>query len=209
MITAQNWAFDQGFLDSLTIPGLGSILDPNDYLSGALNTALGKGMRTATASKGSGNSLITASAFTMADMKDVAYSGSAGGQWTITMTVKDGETRQRKGGSLTGSSPIDKGPLGQATGSGNIHDHMDANKIFALVKSSFSIVSVEPIDITESTSQVKFVAKLDSQGRLTELKVTFNQTINLREIQVLGGLQSYKDNKGSSSVTVTYDGFVY
>ncbi|MCL2300619.1 MAG: hypothetical protein FWC27_10800, partial [Firmicutes bacterium] len=210
LITAQDWTFDPAFIDSLTIPGLSSFFDPNEYLAGALNTALGKGLRTATAGKGSANSLLANSSFTMADMKDVTYTGSAGGQqWTITMLVKDGETRQKRGGGLTGSSPIDRGPLNLAAGVAGLYDHMAADKIFSLVKSSFAIVNAEPIDISESTSQVKLVAKLDTQGRLTELQVSFNQTINLREITVLNGAQSFTDNQGSSAVTVTYDGFVY
>ena len=210
MITSQNWAFDPAFTDSLTIPGLSSFFDPNEYLSAALNTALGKGMRTATANKGSGNSLLTNSSFTMADLKDVTYTGSAGGQqWIVTLLVKDGETRQRRTGGPTGSSPIDKGPLGLATGSAGLYDHMAADKVFSLVKSSFAIVNAEPIDISESTCQVKFVAKLDSEGRLVELQAAFNQTINLREITVLNGMQSFTNNQGSSAVTVTYDGFVH
>jgi len=207
LITSQDWAFDQGFLESVNIPFVGAEMI-SQQLSGVLNTALGKGLRTSTAGKGSANSLISASAFTMADMKDVTWSGG-GQQWTVTLSVKDGETRQKKGGSLTGSSPIDKGPLSLAANSPGLYDHMNAGHVFSLVKTSFSFVNVEPIDISESTSQVVFTAKLDAQGRLTELKATFRQTINLNEIKVLNGLQSYKDNKGSSSVTVTYDSFVY
>ena len=211
LITAQDWVFDQEFLN--VIPSMGGLIDPDAALSAALDAALGKGMRTATAQKGQGNSLIRASSLSMGDVKDVTWSGSAGSGYTITVTVKDGETRQEKrlfgNNKSTGSAPIDRGPLYQATSGGGLYDHMDADKIFGLVKSAFSFANVEPHDISESTSQVKFVAKLDGQGRLTELKATYNQTINLRDIRVLNGLQSYKDNKGSSSVTVTYDAFVY
>jgi len=210
LITAQDWTFDQAFLD--TLPSLGGLIDPGATLSSTLNAALGKGMRTATATKGSANSLLTASAFTMADMKDVTWSASSG-VTTVTLSVKDGETRQEKrlfgNNRSTGASPIDKGPLGMATGSAGLYDHMDADKIFGLVKSSFSIVNAEPIDIQESTSQVKFVAKLDGQGRLIELKATFNQTINLKDIRILNGAQAFRDNKSSSTVTVTYDNFMY
>jgi hypothetical protein len=203
LVTSRDWDFDQALGNAPAIPGIGEI-DPSRILNDALN----KGPTTATAQKGSGNSLIRGSSLAMGDMKDVTYTGSAGATWTITMTVKDGETRRKKGGGLTGSAPVDRGPLSLATG-GSLSDHMDADKIFALVKDSFSIVGVEPIDISESTTQAKFVASLDAEGRLTELRVTFNQTINLRDIAVLGGLQSFKDGTGSSAVTITYDGFVY
>jgi len=206
LVSAGDWDFDQALRDAAALPGLGSLVDTNAYLSRALNDALQKGAPTATAQKGSANSLIKNSTLTMGDLKDVSYTGSTGGRWTITLSVKDGETRQKKGGGRTGSSPIDKGPLGLATGS--LYDHMDAEKIFALV-SSLSVLSITPVDISESTSQVKFVATLDAEGRLVELKATFNQSINLRDITILGGMQSYKNNTGSSSVTVTYDGFVY
>ena len=212
LITYKDWAFDQAFLDSVTIPGLGGLIDPSTYISGALNTALGKGVRSATAHKGDGHSLMKNSALAMADLKDVTYSGSAGGNWTVTLLVKDGETRQEKrlfGSGISGNSPIDKGPLHLATGDGNLYDHMAADKVFSLVKSSLSFINADPIDISESTSQVQFVAKIDGQGKLLELKATYNQTINLKDIRVLNGMQSYKDNKGSSTVTVTFDAFVY
>ena len=207
LITYKDWAFDQELLAGL--PSMGGFFDPNAYLTGALNSALGKGARTATAHKGDGHTLMKNSSLTMGDLKDVTYSGAAGGDWTITLTVKDGETRQEKrllGNRATGNSPIDKGPLHQATGDGNIYDHMDADKIFSLMG---SIPAVTPIDISESTAQVKITARLDGEGKLIELKATYNQTINLKEVRLLNGVQSYKDNVGSSTVTVTYDAFAY
>jgi len=208
LISAGDWDFDQAFQDAAVVQALSGFVDADAYLSRILNDAINKGAPTASAQKGSASSLIKNSTLAMGDLKDVTYTGSAGGQWTITLSVKDGETRMKKGGGRTGSAPIDKGPLNLAAGS-SLYDHMDAEKIFSLVKSSLSVLSVEPIDISESTSQVKFVAKLDAQGRLTELKATFNQTVNLRDIAILNGAQSYKDNKSTSAVTVTYDGFMY
>jgi len=208
MITAQGWVFDPEFLG--VIPNLGGLIDPASTLTTALDAALGKGMRTATATKGSANALLENSAFVMSDLNSAAWSAS-GGVTTVTLNVKDGQTRQEKrlfgNNRSTGTSPIDKGPLGLLAA--NLYDHMDADKIFGLIKSAFSFLNVEPIDIQENTSQVKFVAKIDSQGRLTELTATYNQTINLRDIRVLNGAQAFKDNKGSSTVTVTYDSFVY
>jgi len=214
LITYKDWAFDQALLADVTIPGLSSLLniDTNKYLADALNSALGKGIRSATASKGDSNSIIKNSAFTMGDLNSVTYTGTAGGDWIVTLHVKDGETRQQKrflGSRATGNSPIDKGPLHQAVGDGNIYDHMDADKIFHLVKSSLSFINADPIDISETTTQVRFVARIDGQGRLLELKATYNQTINLKEIRILSGLDTYKDNTGSSTVTVTYDSFAY
>ena len=209
MITYKDWTFDQGLLDGL--PDVIKLFNPTQYLSDALNTALGKGIRSASVYKGDSSSLLKSSTLTMGDLKDVTYSGSAGGEWTVTLLVNDGQTRQEKrlfgNNKSSGTSPIDKGPLGLAAAS--IYDHMDADKVFGLIKDSFSFLNVEPIDVQENTSQVQFVAKLDGQGRFIELRATYNQTINLKDIRVLNGMQSYKDNKGSSAVTVTFDSFVY
>ena len=210
LITYKDWAFDQALLDG--IPSFGGLFDPASYISGPLNKALGNGTHSATGHKGDSNSLIKNSSFSMGDLKDVTYSGKAGGEWTVTLLVNDGSTRQEKrlfGSGISGNSPIDKGPLNQATGDGGIYDHMSADKVFSLVKSSLSFINADPIDISESTSQVKFTARLDGEGKLVELKATYNQTINLKEIKILNGMDTYKDNTGSSTVTVTYDTFVY
>ena len=210
MITYKDWAFDEGLLDGL--PDMIKMFNPTAYLSDALNTALGKGVRSATVHKGDSTNLIRNSQFTMGDLKDVTYAGKQGGEWTVTVLVKDGQTRQEKrllSSGISGNSPIDKGPLHMATGDGNLYDHMSADRVFSLVKSSLSFINADPIDISESTSQVKFVARIDGEGKLISLQATYNQTINLKEIRILNGMDSYKDNTGSSSVTVTYDEFVY
>ena len=209
MITYKDWAFDPALLAGL--PGAGFI-DVSSYISGPLNEALGKGVRSATVHKGDGTNLMRNSQFAMGDLKDVTYSGSQGREWTVTVLVKDGETRQEKrlfGSGITGNSPIDKGPLHMATGDGNLYDHMSADRVFSLVKSGLSFINADPIDISESTSQVKFVAKIDGEGKLVYLQATYNQTINLKEIRILNGADNYKDNTGSSTVTVTFDEFVY
>ena len=209
MITYKDWVFDQSLLEGL--PGAG-LIDPSSYISGPLNTALGKGVRSATCHKGDGTSLLRNSQFSMGDLKDVTYAGSQGKEWTVTVLVKDGQTRQEKrlfGSGISGNSPIDRGPLHMATGDGSLYDHMSADRVFSLVKSGLSFINADPIDISESTSQVKFVAKIDGEGKLVYLQATYNQTINLKEIRILNGLDSYRDNTGSSTVTVTFDEFVY
>jgi len=207
MITPQAWDFDQSLLGDTPYGPLAS-----SVLSSALNEALGKGVHSATCSKGQSTNLMRNSQFAMGDLKDVTYTGSQGREWTVTVTVKDGQTRQEKrlfGSGITGNSPIDKGPLHMAAGDGSLYDHMSADRVFSLVKSGLSFVNADPIDISESTSQVKFVARIDGEGKLVHLQATYNQTINLKEIRILNGLNSYKDNTGSSTVTVTYDEFVY
>jgi hypothetical protein len=211
MITYKDWVYDPALLEGLGIPGLGAWGDPSTYLTGALNTALNRGVHSATAHKGDANQLIKNPTWTMADLKDVTYSGKQGGDWTITVTVKDGFTRQEKrlfGNGTSGDSPIDRGPLYMATGDANLYDHMRADQVFTLLK-NITALNVDPIDISETTSQVKFVAVLDGGGSFVSLSASYNQQLNLAEIKMLNGMQSYKNNVGSSSVTVTYDVFDY
>jgi len=210
MIAYKDWAFDQALLAG--VPNFGGLFDPNAFVANQLNAALSNGVHSATCHKGDGTNLMKNSGFVMGDLRDVTYTGRQGGEWTVTLLVKDGQTRQEKrflGSRVTGNSPIDKGPLHMATGDGNLYDHMDADKIFSMLKNTFSFINAEPIDISESTSQVKFVARIDGEGKLVHLQATYNQTINLTEIRILNGLDSYKNNTGSSTVTVTFEQFVY
>ena len=210
MITYKDWAFDPALLSG--IPNMGGLIDPNAYVSDALNTALGKGVHSATVHKGDGTNLLRSNSFSMGDLKDVTYSGTQGGEWTVTLLVNDGQTRQEKrlfGSGISGNSPIDKGPLHMATGDGNLYDHMSADRVFSLVKNGLNFINADPIDISESTSQVKFVARIDGEGKLVWLQATYNQTINLTEIRILNGMDTYRNNTGSSTVTVTFDGFNY
>lgn len=208
-VVYKDWTFDQDLLDSFTLPGLGSYVDPSTYLSGALNNALGKGVTTATAHQGDSHSLMKNSTLTMANLKDIVYSGSTGGNWTITLTVVNGDTRKTKSGGASGSAPIDKGPLHMATGDGGIYDHMSGEQIFDIIKKQLTIINADPIDISESTTQTKFIATLDGEGKLIGLTASYNQTINLNQIKILNGASTYEDNTGSATVTITYDTFVY
>ena len=203
-ITYTGWNFDDSLLDGLNIPGFSN---PVSYISDALNSALNNGVRTASNQKGNASQLIKNSTFTMSDMRDVAYSGSRGGDWTITLYVKDGETRKTNQASMTGSAPITKGPLNLATSGGTIHDHMNANRISTLIKGQLSLLSADPIDVSERTTGAKLVVKLDAKGRLKSITATYNQAINIREIKLLS--RSFKDITGSSAVTVIYDSFVH
>ena len=211
MITYKDWSYDPALLEGIPTVGLGNIFDPETWMNTALNGALSKGVRSATQHKGESTVLIKNPTWTMADLKDVTYSGMTNGNWTITITVKDGSTRQEKrlfGSGTSGDSPIDRGPLHMATGDGGIYDHMRADYIFSMVK-KITVINADPIDISETTTQVKFVAVLDGGGNFVSLTATYNQQINLAEIKILNGVQSYKDNVGSGSVTVTYDEFDY
>jgi hypothetical protein len=211
MITYKDWSYDPALLEGIPTVGMGNLFDPETWMNTALNGALSKGVRSATQHKGESTVLLKNPTWTMADLKDVTYSGTTNGNWTITITVKDGATRQEKrlfGSGTSGDSPIDRGPLHMATGDGGIYDHMRADYIFNMVK-KLTIVNADPIDISETTTQVKFVAVLDGGGNFVSLTATYNQQINLAEIKILNGVQSYKDNVGSGSVTVTYDEFDY
>jgi hypothetical protein len=202
-----NWTYDGDLTDSLNIL---PFIDSKAYMTDALNTALSNGLRTSAQQKGKSTQLLKESRFTMADLQSVTES-SANGARTITLLVKDGETRQQKkqfGSGATGNSPIDKGPLyHSAIEEIEVYDHLNAEQIFAIVKDNLGAVSADPIDVTESTSRVKFVAKLDSTGALQSLQVTYHQLINLKEINIL--MTSYKDNKGSSAVTIEFNQFKY
>ncbi|MDR0530688.1 MAG: hypothetical protein LBG83_01290 [Oscillospiraceae bacterium] len=205
-ITWNAWSYDPAISNGLNFALFDSV---DAMLDQALNTLLGKGIQTASAVRGASNSLLASSRLTMSDLNSADYSGTKGGEWTITLSVKNGETRQRQSG-FSGSSPIDKGPLQMATGEGNIYDHMDAGRLVALIKSSqLGLLNIDPIDVQENTSAVNFVAKLDGGGALRSLNVSYSQLVNLREIKILNGETTYKDNTGTSSVSITYDNFGY
>jgi len=215
-VTYKDWSYDPAFLEDFSVQGIGGYGDVSTYLTPALGTALSRGMRTATQHKGESTVIIKNPTWTMADFKDtngITYSGMTNGNWTITINMKDGATRQEKrlfGSGTSGDSPIDRSPLHLATGDGELYDHMRADYIFSMVKNisiPLLFISVDPIDISETTTQVKFVAVLDGGGNFVSLTATYNQQISLNEIKVVD--KTYQNNVGSGSVTVTYDEFDY
>ncbi|MDR2753678.1 MAG: hypothetical protein LBB50_05165 [Oscillospiraceae bacterium] len=220
-VTYKDWNFDPSLtnLENWGIPANMDALirmyvgDPDTYLSTQLNAMLGKGVQAATAHKGDSTNLIKASTWGMGDLKSVSYAGAKGSDWTVTLNVNDGNTRQEKkflSSGISGNSPIDKGPLNVATDVGAIvYDHMSAERVFGMVKSQLSFISADPIDISEATSQVKFTAKFDGEGKFISITASYNQVITIKEIKILNGSTSYKDNTGSATVTVTYDSFDY
>jgi hypothetical protein len=207
-LSYKDWNLDPGLTEGL--PSIPLIGDVTAYFESMLSSALNQGVNSATAHKGDTTQLIRASTWGTGDMKSVNYSPN-GSDWVITLEVKDGSTRQQKkllSSGISGNSPIDSGPLHMATGDYAIYDHMRADRIFSLIKDQMSIFSVDPIDISESTSQIKFVANIDGEGKLTRLTASFNQTVTLAEISILIG-NTYKNSTGSASVKVTFSDFVY
>ena len=206
MVTYQGWKYDPGLLSGLNIS---LVNDVSNYLSGQLNSVLNNGVRTASNQKGSASGLIKNSTLAMGDLRDVTYAKS-GGDWTVTLLVKGGETRRQKGSTgYTGTAPIAKGPLNHAISDGTVYDHMTADRIFNLIKNQLRLLQADPIDISESTANTKIVAVLGSSGQLKSMTVTYDQTINIRAIKFLTGNTTFRDNTGSSSVTITYDSFLY
>jgi hypothetical protein len=211
VVTYKDWELDPTITPVLTFPIIG---DQTKVFTDQLNKALNSGTNTAVAYKGDPQGILKASGFTMADLKSdgVTYSRN-GSDWIVTLNVNNGNTRQEKrllSKPVTGVSPIDNGPLALATGDGGLYDHMRADNIFSLMTNNalLGTFNIEPIDIQESTSQVKFVANLDGEGKLLTLTVTYNQTVNLADIHVMDGT-SYKNNVGSASVKVVFKDFVY
>ncbi|MDR1927850.1 MAG: hypothetical protein LBQ33_04335 [Oscillospiraceae bacterium] len=204
-----SWQFDQ---DMLVIPSIPLVGEVTQVMSAALSAALSEGTQTAAVQKGDSHQLLQKSGFTMDHMKSVNYSHD-GSDWTVTLNVMDGSTRQQKrylSSGISGNSPIDKGPLALATGA-KIYDHMTADRVFALVKESLSILSADPLDVTESSSAIRFVAKIDGGGSLQSLTVTYNEAINIAEIAILkgGAGNTFQDIKGSGKVKIVFRDFVY
>ncbi len=209
MVTYKDWQLDPSAEAVLTFPIVG---DYSKTFTDQLSKILSSGARSASAYKGDPQEILKDKAFSMSDMKSVSYSRD-GSDWLVTLNVKDGSTRQEKrflGNGVTGNSPIDNGPLALAMGSSGIYDHMTADRIFTLILNNpaMGLVSIEPIDIKESTSQVKFLARLDGEGKLIGLTVTYNQIVNLADIHIMDGT-SYKNNEGSASVRIVFEDFAY
>ncbi|MDR1465287.1 MAG: hypothetical protein LBJ11_08330 [Oscillospiraceae bacterium] len=213
---SHNITFGSWQLDPALLGGYESLIplpadQVNNYISSMLNSSLGSGgLKTATASKGYANQIIRESAWAMSDLKDVTYAKD-GANWIVTITVNDGNTRQQKkflSSGITGNSPIDKGPLHMATGDGSLYDHMTADRVFALIKANAGKL-VDPIDISEITNQIKFVATIDGGGYLVRLTADYHQQFTLGEVTVVTSGQGVKDQTGSANVHIVYSDFNY
>ncbi|MDR2524793.1 MAG: hypothetical protein LBC83_01150 [Oscillospiraceae bacterium] len=214
LVTYKNWSLDPNLQTALTFPIVG---DYSQTIFQSIGSAINSGARTATFYKGDTHNVLRNDPFAMGDLKDggVSYKRD-GSDWLVTLNVKNGSTRQQKklfGSGVSGDSPIDKGPLALATGDGGVYDHMSADRIFSMinnynVNSLVGVFSIEPIDISESTERVIFTARLDGEGKLISLVVTYNQTVNLSEVLVMSGTP-YKNNTGSASVKISFSDFSY
>jgi|GEM_PF-2000649 len=206
-------------------PALASFItgDPTQLLTQAIQSTIQDGAQTAQQVRGSPSVMIQNSTLRMEDLRSVSFSQAGNGNWTITLNVNNGTTHQTRprllaGSGFTGSAPMQRGPIRQATDFGTgaiVYDHMCASRAFAFVASTFSLdlggplalPAAQPVEIRESTTNGQYVMVLDRNGNIISLQASYNQLMEVLEIQFLGS--TFRDNRFSTRVTVNYTNFVF
>ena len=197
--------------------------DPTQMLTQAIQSTMQDGAQTAQQARGTPSVMIQNSTLRMDDLRSVSFTQAGNGNWTITLNVNNGTTHQTRprllaGSGFTGSAPMQRGPIRQATDFGTgaiVYDHMCANRAFAFISSTFTLdlgglvplPAAQPVEIRESTTNGQYVMVLDRNGNIISLQATYNQLMEVLEIQFLGS--TFRDNRFSTRVTVTYTNFVF
>jgi len=227
-VAYSGFRFDPTMTDPTTWgipPAIASFItgDPTQLLTQAIQSTIQDGAQTAQQQRGTPSVMIKNSTLRMEDLASVSYRQLANGNWEITLNVRNGTTHQTRprllaGSGFTGSAPIQRGPINQATdfsAGAIVYDHMSADRAFAFVASTFtldlggpfSLPAAQPVEIRESTTNARFVMLLDRNGNIISLQCTYDQLMEVLEIQFLGS--TFRDNRFSTRVTINYTNFVF
>ena len=193
------------------IPGLKNVVA--DAVYGFFDVGEGgEGVYEVTVAKGQSSSYLRASKWTMDDIAGAKAEPDGQGGYTVTITVKDGSTRWRGGGRSdagtgTAASYIDRGPLCYGTDDSTDYDHKTAANFYYTInhaESDFGKPSTQ--DIGETTSNIQVEAKIDAQGRLTNLKGGMDMIVNVYHVTFVITL---RDKYGKGYGTLEYKDFRY
>ena len=156
-------------------------------------------------------------------LSGISYTQQANGNWVITLNVSNATTTWRQGGATTGTPHMQRGPIRQVTDAdfgtgftGVVHDHMCASRANSFLGNTLQLdlggvatlpTMITPTEITENTTNGRYVLTLDRNGNPISLVASYNQTINMVEATIL--TQTTRNNRITSTVTITYYNFLF
>ncbi|MDR1463755.1 MAG: hypothetical protein LBJ11_00450 [Oscillospiraceae bacterium] len=150
---------------------------------------------------------MKASTFTTGDIKSATAVPDGKGGYTITILVKDGSTEWQgtdrdDAGSGSEMSPIDKGPFQYGKDDDSSYDHKTAHNIYYSINHADD---AQTKHIGENTFNVKFVAQVNAQGRMTSLTGHYDMHANVYNVKYT--IITLNNKSGDGYCDVTYSNF--
>jgi len=169
----------------------------------------GEGTMTYTVKKGESSDLMRASTLTMEDIEGISAAFDGAGGTVVTVRVKDGGTRWggaggNDPGSGTAKSAIDNGPLFWGVDGSPDYDHKTAQNFYYTINHTDGAGTK---DIGETVTNAVFTARIDGDGRLTELACRLDMRVDVYHVKY--SFFTLSDNSGEGTGEVTYSGFAY
>jgi len=211
--------------DSATIPDNWGAWDgiisgiwgtPDELINSGLQDLLQRGTPTARQTPGQPSNMISQSTLAAGDLRNPASFRRVGNNWEITLNVNNGNTTATSATSFSGSAPIQRGPLNQATDMPPVvHDHMTADRAFAFIRgmdlAAVGLPSIpgvrlaDPREVRESTTDTQFVMVIDNVGNMISLRCTYTQVMTIVEGAFIG--QTVRNVNFNTRVTVNFTDF--
>lgn len=180
----------------------GGALMKLDVVKEAVNSFLGVGTQNYTNSKGKAE-FLTKATLAAGDVKS-AECAEKDGKYTITITVKDGNS-SANGGGKSDNSPLPKTGIFTGVGDNGAYDYKNAGNIYDCLNATDG-ASVESVKLTASAGKITAVVDAAS-GKLESLKVSFDFSVSMTNVKYTIAKVSAATGKATS--VVTYSDFKY
>lgn len=166
-----------------------------------VNDFLGVGTTEYENKKGKAEFLSKAS-LTVADLTG-AKNDVSGDTYTITLTLKNGQSQAATGGTPSDNTPLQRSGLYVGKGDKKAFDYKSSENIHTAIN---GVDNCTAESAKEQVSNAKIVAKINSKtGQMTELTVTWDWSVQLTKVKYL--VASVKTADGTASSTVKVSNF--
>ena len=166
-----------------------------------VNDFLGVGTTEYENKKGKAEFLSKAS-LTVADLTG-AKNDVSGDTYTITLTLKNGQSQAVTGGTPSDNTPLQRSGLFVGKGDKKAFDYKSSENIHTAIN---GVENCTAESAKEQVSNAKIVAKINSKtGQMTELTVTWDWSVQLTKVKYL--VASVKTADGTATSTVKVSNF--
>jgi hypothetical protein len=173
--------------------------------------------------KGSSSNEIKESSLSMTQVKSAKAIPSPDGGYSITLELKDGSTTWSgqggrtydpakdngdpgKGNPANGLAPLDYGPVYIGDNNNGDYDHKRPQGFYYKINNA-GVPGLTVKNIQEETTNASYTAKVDAQGRVTEIKLHYNLQVTISEMKF--ALTSFSPASGGGSVDIIWSNFSY
>ena len=136
-----------------------------------------------------------ASSLTAADVTSASCTADADGNFTVSLSIKGGNSQVIGGGSEVINAPIDRSGISAGRNDKDYYDHKTAQNVYDAIDDVAA-----GAEIKENYSNAKLTAVIDAEGNLESLKVTFDLEFDISKVYGSSG-------HATASTEVIYSSF--